>query len=161
MKRRNLIVLLLATLGISACGIFKPVVPGPSEHEVIRYIDSTIYHDSTVYHHIYKERYNDYSSLLDTLELSTSYSDFRSWVDTTQNLLKGTAENKEDSVPVKIKWKEKVVYKDSIQIKEIPVPVEVVKEVTKYPKSYWWFMGFTIVGLLYIGMKIYLKFKRK
>lgn len=152
------VIILSVILLVAACGICKNQHK-PSEQTIVHYVDSTIYHDSTVYHTLYKERYNDFTSLLDTLRLSTTYSNFSSWVDTTNNVLKGTAENKDIDVPVEIKWKEKIEYRDSIQVKE--VPVEVVKEVTKYPTSYWWFLGISILAIIYIGIKIYLKFKVK
>lgn len=158
---KKVILFLAIVVGIAACGICKPQKPQPSESNTeVHYIDSVRWHDSTVYHTFYKERYKDFTSLLDTLRLSTTYSDFQSWVDTTSNTLQGTAENKQDSVPVKIKWKERIVYKDSIHVEKIPYPVEVTKEIIKYPKSYWWFLGFTVLAIIYIGIRIYLKFRK-
>ena len=157
---KKFLILPIAALLIAACGICKPTPPNPSENTVVHVIDSVAWHDSTVYYVVPKEIYNDYTSLLDTLKLATSFSEFESWVDTTSNTLKGTARNTVEKIPVEIKWKEKIVYKDSVSIKEIPVPYEVEKVVTKYPTSYWWFMGFTILALIYLGIKLYLKFKR-
>lgn len=98
---------------------------------------------------------NDY----DTLNLETSYAKATAYVDTTHRTLRGAIENKPDApVKTQIKWKEKIVYKDSIVTKE--VPVEVIKEVTKYPKTYWWFMAISIAALVYIIIKVYLKFKK-
>ena len=146
-------------LMVGACAVCKPNIPPAENNTTVHVIDSIAWHDSTVYHIVPKEIYNDYTSLLDTLRLSTSYSSFESYIDTTYKTLKGSARNTVDKVPVQIKWKEKIIYKDSIQYVKEPYPVEVVKEVTKYPKSYWWFMGFSILALIYIGIKIYLKFK--
>ena len=143
----------------TACGICRHYTPKETEITKVHVIDSVAWHDSTVYHHIYKEHYNDYKSLLDTLSLETFYSEFRAYIDTTNKLLKGEAQNKEGVAPVDIRWKEKIVYKDSIQTKEIPVPIEITKEVTKYPKSYWWLLGFTLISLAYIALKIYFKVK--
>ena len=103
------------------------------------------------------ERYRDYTSLLDTLKLETSLAKAEAYVDTTNNTLKGSIENKKDSIKTVIKWKERIVQKDSLVYKEVPVEVE--KEVTKYPKSYWWFMGFTILAALYVALKVYMKIK--
>lgn len=144
---------------ITACGICKHNIPPATDTTLVHVVDSVAWHDSTVYHHIYKEHYNDYKSLLDTLSLETFYSEFRAYIDTTNKLLKGEAQNKEGVAPVQVKWKEKIVYKDSIQTKEVPYPVEVIKEVTKYPKSYWWFLGFTLLAGIYFGLKVYLKVK--
>ena len=159
MKKGSLILLSAILLIIGACGVCKPNVPPATDTTVVHVIDSIAWHDSTVYYMVPKEVYNDYTSLLDTLRLSTSYSAFESYVDTTNKTLKGSAKNTVDRLPVQIKWKEKIVYKDSIKIEEKPYPVEVVKEVTKYPTTYWWFMGISILALLYIILKLYLKFK--
>lgn len=96
---------------------------------------------------------------MDTLKLETSYAKAEAYLDTANTVLRGTIENKSD-VPVKtqIKWKEKIVYKDSIRIVEKEVPVEVIKEVKVYPKTYWLFMAISIAALAYIILKVYLKF---
>lgn len=155
---KKLILFLTIVTGIVACGVCKPKPsPKPTEETIVHYKDSTVLHDSTIYCVIPKEVYNDYTALLDTLSLSTKFSEFSSWIDTTNNILKGKAKNKIEKLPVEIKWKERFVYKDSIQIKEVPIEVE--KEIIKYPKSYWWFLGISILALIYIGIKIYLKFK--
>lgn len=157
--KKLILILPVTLLLIAACGICKPNIPPAENNTTVHVIDSIAWHDSTVYHIVPKEIYNDYTSLLDTLRLSTSYSSFESYIDTTYKTLKGSARNTVDKVPVQIKWKEKIVYKDSIQYVKEPYPVEVVKEVTKYPKSYWWFMGFTILVCAFFGVKLYFKFK--
>lgn len=139
-----------------ACSCPRKVIE--VEHRVeTHYVDSTVWHDSTIYHVIPIERYKDYTSLLDTLHLETSMATAEAWVDTTANTLKGSIENKQDSIKTVVKWKERIVQKDSLVYKEVPVEVE--KEVTKYPKSYWWFMGFTLLTGIYFGLKVFLKVK--
>ena len=150
-----LTVLLLLTLG---CGVTKKTIQIDRITET-HYVDSTRWHDSTIYYIVPIERYRDYTSLLDTLKLETSLAKAEAYVDTTNNTLKGSIENKEDSIKTVIKWKEHIVYRDSIEKVEVPVPVEVVKEVTKYPKTYWWFMGFTLLTGIYFGLKVFLKVK--
>lgn len=156
---KKVLIFILLAIGLIGCSITKPTLPPATNQTIIHHIDSITYHDSTIYHTVYKEIYKDYTKLLDTLYLETTYSKFKTYVDTSSNILKGEAANKTIDIPVKIKWKEKTVYKDSIQVKEVPYPVEVSKEVTKYPATYWWFMGFTILVLIYFGIKLYLKFK--
>lgn len=148
-----LAVLLLLTFG---CGILKKTTIVDHITET-HYVDSTRWHDSTIYYTIPVERYRDYASLLDTLKLETSMATAEAYVDTTNNTLKGSIENKKDSLKTVIKWKERIVQKDSSDYKEVPVEVE--KEVTKYPKSYWWFMGFTLLTGIYFGLKVFLKVK--
>ena len=150
-----LILLLLLTFGCCT-----PRHTTVIDHKTeIHYIDSTRWHDSTIYYTLPIERYRDYASLLDTLRLETSLAKATAYVDTTNNTIKGSIENKKDSLKTVIKWKEHTVYKDSIEYRDREVPVEVVKEVTKYPKSYWWLLGATILTVVYFGLKIYLKFK--
>lgn len=128
------------------------------EHKTeIHYVDSTRWHDSTIYYTIPVEKYKDYASLLDTLKLETSLAEAQAYVDTTSNTLKGSIENKQNSIKTVIKWKERLIQKDSLIYKE--VPVEVVKEVTKYPKSYWWFMGISILAALWLALKLFIKIK--
>lgn len=148
-----LTVLLLLTFG---CGVTKKTIQIDHVTET-HYVDSTRWHDSTIYYIVPIERYRDYTSLLDTLRLETSLAKAEAYVDTTNNTLKGSIENKKDSIKTVIKWKERIVQKDSLVYKEVPVEVE--KEVTKYPKSYWWFMGFTILAALYVALKVYMKIK--
>ena len=148
-----LTVLLLLTLG---CGVSKKTVQVEHITET-HYVDSTRWHDSTIYYIVPIERYRDYTSLLDTLKLETSLAKAEAYVDTTNNTLKGSIENKKDSIKTVIKWKERIIQKDSLVYKEVPVEVE--KEVTKYPKSYWWFMGFTLLTGIYFGLKVFLKVK--
>ena len=148
-----LTVLLLLTFG---CGVTKKTIQIDHVTET-HYVDSTRWHDSTIYYIVPIERYRDYTSLLDTLKLETSLAKAEAYVDTTNNTLKGSIENKKDSIKTVIKWKERIIQKDSLVYKEVPVEVE--KEVTKYPKSYWWFMGFTILAALYVALKVYMRIK--
>lgn len=151
-------IILLFSILLVGCGTIKYV---PIEKEtVINYIDSITWHDSTIFHDIYHEYYKDYTGPKDTLKLETAYSEFKAWNDSTSNILKGEAKNKKDSIPIKIKWKERIVYKDSIVTKEVPVPVEIIKEIKHVPAFFWITLGWFILSILYIGIKIYLKFKK-
>ena len=154
---KRLLPIILSLLLLDGCGHTKYIPI--KEQVIVHQVDSIAWHDSTIVHNVYKEHYKDYTGLLDTLKMENTYSTFTAYNDTTANTLKGEIENKPISIPEKIKWKEKTVYKDSIQTKE--VPVEVVETIikTKYPKTYWLFLGLTIIGMLYIGIKLYLKFK--
>lgn len=154
------ICLLLSPIFLPSCGVVhhgKPI----KEETVVHYIDSIRWHDSTVVSYLTKERYVDIASVYDTLHLETSYAEATAYIDTSYRALKGTIENK-SNVPVKtqIKWKEKIVYRDSIRTVEKKVPVEVIKEVKVYPKTYWLFMAISIFALAYIILKVYLKFKK-
>lgn len=152
---KKLLTILFSLLLVS-CGTVKYI---PTHEEtIIHKVDSIAWHDSTIYHHIYNEHYKDYTGPEDTLYLETNYSRFRAWNDTTSNTLKGEAENKKDSIPTKIKWKERIVTRDSLVYVEKPYPVEITKEVKHIPG----FCKFTIIwfvlSIIYIGIKVYLKF---
>ena len=153
---KRILPILIAILLVFGCGTARRTTIIEHKTET-HYIDSTRWHDSTIYYTIPIERYRDYASLLDTLRLETSLARSEAYIDTTNNTLKGSIENKRDSLKTVIKWKEHIVYKDSLVYQE--VPVEVTKEITKYPKSYWWFMGFTLLTGIYFALKVYLKIK--
>ena len=68
-------------------------------------------------------------------------------------LLHHTLTNKKDSIKTKIQYIDKIVYRDSIQIKEVPVEVKVpVRYVPKFYQFtfilFWIFILFIIVKLL-------------
>ena len=158
---KKLIAFILALLLIVAgCGITKPTLPQATDNTAVHLVDSIAWHDSTLYHHVYKEVYNDYADLLDTLKLSTTYSEFESYIDTTAKKLKGTAKNKDVDIPVQIKWKEKIVYRDSVRIVREPYPVEVEKIVyrhTFWDKLCWLLSGILLLIAVWKVVKIYLK----
>lgn len=145
----------------TSCCTKKPVIPGPSHETIVHYIDSTIWHDSTVITYLPKEKEVDVVKPMDTLKLETSYAKAEAYMDTAMRALRGSIENKPDA-PIKIeyKWKDRIVYKDSIHTEYEPYPVEVTKEIIKYPKTYWFFLTFTVLILAFIGFKLYLKFKK-
>lgn len=143
---------------VASCGIVKPVVIRDSTNVIINYKDSINFIDSTVYHHLYKEVYNDYADMLDTLNMEDTYSKAQAYLDTANKKLKGSIKTKDKDVPVPIKWKEKIVYRDSIvyQKEEVPVPYEVVK--TKHPKYEWILWTWLVLSVLGIAALIYIKF---
>ena len=141
---KKIISFLIILIMIIGCGVTKPTLPPATDTTVVHVIDSVAWHDSTVFHHIYKEIYNDYTGLLDTLSMST------------------TAENKDIDIPVKIKWKEKIVYKDSIQVVREPYPVEVEKikyRHTFFDKLSWLISGISLSILIIYIIKLYAKRK--
>lgn len=158
---KKLILALTVLSFIASCGPTHHLPP-ESHTTIIHHVDSITWHDSTIINYLTKERYVDIVKPLDTLNLETSYAKAQAYLDTTHRALRGSIENKTDvAIPTTIKWKEKIVYKDSISIQEVPYPVEVIKTVTKYPKTYWWLLTYTILSLAYFGIKLYLKFKLK
>ena len=81
------------------------------------------------------------------------------YVDTTTHTLKGSLNNKQGTT-TKIKYVDRIQYRDSIQIKEVPIPVKVEKEVKIHPwyERILWVMS--TIGLIFIvllALKIYRK----
>lgn len=72
-------------------------------------------------------------------------------------LLHHTLVNKKDSIRTKIQYVDKIVYKDSIQTKEVPVEVE--KPVPYIPKFYKFTFAFFGIFVLFIVVKIIRKFR--
>lgn len=108
--------------------------------------------------YITKERIVDVVNPLDTLKLETEYAKAEAYLDTTHRVLKGSLENKSD-VPVKtvIKWKEKLVYRDTTITKEIPVEVEKIVEKRVIPKFFWICLIVIILELVWVFWKAYKK----
>lgn len=155
---KKVLLYILIGIALASCANTKKV-PKTTEVTIVTYKDSVAWHDSTIYHEVYHEHYKDYTGLLDTLKMETTYNTFTAYNDTLSNHLMGEVKNKDISLPTQIKWKEKIVYKDSLVYvtKEVPVEVEVVKKV--YPKSYWVLLALVILGAIVGGIKLYLKFK--
>lgn len=148
------LIVAIAVIAITSCSTIKYI---PVETNTnVNVLDSIAWHDSTIYSYITKERIVDVVNYLDTLKLDATYASATAYVDTTTHTLKGDLRQK-DSVKIetKIKWKERIEYRDSIVTKEIPVPVEVLKPYT--PKWVWSFVVWFILSLVVIGLRIYIK----
>ena len=87
------------------------------------------------------------------LETSVATSDAS--IDTL-GMLHHTLTNKKDSIKTKIQYADRIVYKDSIQIKEVPVEVE--KPVMYIPKFYQFTFIFFLGFVLFIIVKVVKKF---
>ena len=146
-------VLFLIVLG--GCGTLKKV---EIEHRIeTHYVDSTIYHLDTVKVEVPREVYRDYTALLDTLHMETSVASSWAAVDTTNMVLRGEIRNKPIQLEKEILWKEKIVYRDSVEYREVPVPVEVEKKVT--PRWAWFTLGVSVRSILSIILLILKKLK--
>ncbi len=151
-----LIIYLFITL---SCGTVKPSIQPINNQLVIR--DSIQIHqvDSVVI--IPKEVIKDVVPVYDTLSLETSKAKARAWVDTTKHILRGEIENK-SGIEYKYIYKDRVEYKDSIQVKEVPVPVEVEKIVKVHPWYEKILIFFSLIWLVFVIVclyKLYLKYK--
>lgn len=136
---------------ISSCSVIKPIPVNTNTETIYNYIDTLIIRDSTVLipKYVVKDVVPDY----DTLKLATDLAEAQSWVDTSTHTLKGQIQNKNEQ-QTKYIYRDRIVYRDSIQIqeKEIPVPYEVIQY--KVPKWCWWNLAYSI--LLTIGVVLYI-----
>jgi len=131
----------------------------PVEHtEYVTVRDSIYLRDTTIQYKVEREYVKDYTGLLDTLQMETSYSSFAAWVDTSAAKLSGIAQNKEKIVDIPVQVKEKVTVRDSIVYKEVPVPVEVEKVV--HPGYEKWLWGWLVLTLLAFIAYLLWKFKK-
>ena len=72
-------------------------------------------------------------------------------------LLHHTLVNKKDSLNREIKYVDRIVYRDSIQVQEVPVEVKV--PVRYVPKFYQFTFAFFVIFILFIVIKVIRKFR--
>ena len=70
-------------------------------------------------------------------------------------LLHHTLVNKKDSIKTKIQYIDKIVYRDSVEVREVPVEVE--KKVPYVPKFYKFTFAFFGIFVLFIVIKLLIK----
>lgn len=154
--RKEWILIFVAACVLSGCKTIKYVPIKETEYVHIK--DSVYLRDTTIQYKIEKQYVRDYTGLLDTLRMETNYAESESYIDTTKNALVGSLRNKNRSIDIPIQYKERIVYKDSIRDREVPVPVE--KEVkTHYPYEKWLWV-WSILSALVIGITIYFKLRK-
>ena len=159
MRLKNFLIIIMSVLLIIACGVVKPVIPGPSNNVNVR--DSIVYNikDSTVIRPV--EVIKDIVPVYDTLHMSTSLAEADAYVDTSLHVLRGSIKNKEGYIQ-KIKYVDRIEYRDSIQVVKEPYPVEIEKIVHKhywYEKILWFFSLIGLAWLIKIFINLYAKYK--
>ncbi len=132
--KRLLVYFAFFAVVFTACTTIKYVPVKETEYVTVR--DSVYFRDTLVRVELEKARLSDFCDLTDTLVLSTDLARSTAYLDSTSGKLKGTLENIKKYVEKPVQIKEKIVYRDSVTTKEIPVPVEVEKIVKKTP----WYM---------------------
>lgn len=129
------------------------------ERENIVYVqlDSTHIKDSIVIVPI--EKFVDVVPQYDTLYLSTSIAEAKSWIDSTNHILRGEIKNLK-AIEYKYIEVERIVKNDSIVEKEVPKPYPVVEEKIKYPWWTWITLIWFIVTVTSIIWSIYKRLKK-
>lgn len=144
---RKMIALALGLMMIGCKTVYVPVER--TEYVTVR--DSVYFVDTLVQYKVEKESVRDYTGLLDTLNLETGMASAKAWVDTSKNVLAGEIKNKENVIDIPVQVKERVITRDSIVYKEVPVPVEVVREVhSKYELALWGYLVFSMIVVVLI-----------
>ena len=147
---KKLLIALLLLITATACKTIQYVpIKGDT---VVEYRDTTIWKDSLIYTPV--EVVKEVVPQMDTLNMETSLASATAYVDTTTNTLKGSIKNKK-GITEQIKWREKIVYRDSLVTQEVPVEVQVTKEV----KTHFWYEKIlwvlSLLAGVMIGRKIY------
>jgi len=153
--------LLAAALSLGGCKTIQ-YVPIRTDTQV-EVKDSTVFHIKDSVRITERSRWKDYGGLLDTLKIRGNRSEMRAWTDTTNNILNGSLEEDPQEEKTRIVYRDRWKVRDSLVFKEVPVPVEVTKEVKVIPK-FWRVTGiFGIVCLVllltFAGWKVYGFFK--
>lgn len=161
------IIISMILFSIASCGSIKQVAVTDKTETILRdsliLKDSTRYIDSIIYVNVPREKVMDIISSIDTSYLETSVAESIAYIDTNSLMIIHSLENKDTVLKERIVYKDRyitktqMVYRDSVQIKE--VPVEVVVEKTVFPKTYWWLLGFFVIVVGVFIVRIYLKFK--
>ena len=148
-------------LAVGSCGVIKPVPVSTNTEVNVK--DSLVINIKDSVRITERSVYKDYAGLLDTLRIKNGRASMTAWADTTHNLINGTLETEPQEEKTKIIYKDRGKLRDSLVFKEVPVPVEVTKEVKVIPK-FWRVSGiFGIVCLVllltFAGWKVYVFFK--
>lgn len=153
MKKYSGLILAFCALILGACSTVKYVPIENVKYVTVR--DSVAVHDTLVDYKIEKEYVKEYSK--DTLRIETMYSKFEAYQDTLSGLLAGSARNKDEVIPIKVQWRDKIIARDSIVFVEVPVEVPVPEKYV--PGIYKWGLRTSIALLLLLAALILLKFK--
>ena len=146
--KKFLICLILAFYGfLTGCSTQKYL---PSSNIKIVSKDSLIIHTELVSVAIPNESHSIITKSKSHLETSVAVSDAE--IDSL-GLLHHTLVNKKDSIKTKIQYVDKIIYRDSIEVQEVPVEVKVpVPYIPKFHQFtfilFWIFVLFIVVKLL-------------
>ena len=162
MKIKSLIIPLSIAVIFASCSpkiIYTPVKDSIS----VERRDSVIYRVDTLRIPVPVETVKEVVPM-DTLKMETSVAEAKVWADTSTKTLKGELKNKKTELAAtQLVYKEKTVYRDSLITKEIPVPVEVEKEVKYVPwpvKILAYLGGISLVIIIFVIFSKLMKMKQ-
>lgn len=105
--------------------------------------DTTYLRDTLVRVELEKARLSDFCDVGDTLVLRTDLAQSWATLDTLTGKIKGGLENIKQYVEKPVQIRERLVYRDSVEVREVPVEVE---KPVKYVPKFWKIFG--ILGIL-------------
>ena len=148
--KKFLIIVILAFYGlISGCSSPRYI---PASNIKIIAKDSLVINTKLVSVAIPLESHSIITKSKSHLETSVAESDAE--IDSL-GLLHHTLTNKKDSIKTKIQYVDRISYRDSIEVKEVPVPVEV--KVPYIPNFYKFTFAFFGIFVLFIIVKLLIK----
>lgn len=131
-------------------------VPVQGENK-IEYRDSIIHIKDTVRVEIPKEVVKEVIPQVDTSRLETSIAYSEAYLDTINKKLTHTLKNKEKALNVKLDTIVMVEYVnkyiEKVVVQEVPVPERYIPTLYKYS------MWFSVIVILLVGVRLFLKFK--
>ncbi len=160
--------MIIVCLMVSGCCCQRHITPTTINNTTNEVKNTTSNHtekeelrDSIVYVYVEKER--ERNTTRDTTSmLETRYA--RSNASVSDGVLSHTLENKNDSIPVRIMWKDKLVrdtvYVEVFRDKEIEIPVEIIVEKPIRDNIFWWSIIGNVIVILLVMFKIVWKFKK-
>ena len=145
---RNWVLILFCFL-LCGCGITRYVPVKEIEH--VR--DTVILKADTVRMTIPVEKIVEVVPAMDTLRMETSVAKAMAYADTATGTLKGKIENKPYEQKKEIQHTEKIRTVE----KRVEVPVEVVKWKYRIPHWVWYSLGFNLLFLFILFLRIKIK----
>lgn len=145
---RNLIFIVIC-LFLAACSPKVIYVKGDT---TVEYRDSIVTKIDSVEVPVPFEVVKEITAVLDPLHMEITNAVADAWVDTNTNTLQGTLKSR-GTINTPVPTKEEYHSRDSIQIREIPVPYEVTKY--KVPNWCWWVLAWGILALLVFVLRIW------
>jgi len=148
-----------AVLFCTSCASVKEIPVQTTQTDSVRVERVVEYRDTTIYVEVPHEVIKEVVPELDTLFMENRVATSTTFLDTTTRTLKGELKTKPTKLPQPVKLPETTEKEEIIKeiVKEIPVTVEVEKRYI--PTWCWYSLIGNIVVVLFIGFRLYLKFK--
>lgn len=150
---------IVAVLFCTSCASVKEIPVQTTQTDSVRIEKVVEYRDTTIYVEVPHEVIKEVVPELDTLFMENRVATSTTFLDTTTRTLKGELKSKPTKLPQPVKLPETTEKEETIReiVKEIPVTVEVEKK--HIPNWCWYSLIGNIVVVLFIGFRLYLKFK--